>query len=313
MHEQDYGPGGCRGRGRQETKQHRVAVVGAAGFIGRHLVTELNSARVPVISITRDTPMVRDCRLTDSLLEAQVIFYLATSVNIPIAERSPERVAADHQQFAELLRLLSTTAQPRLVVLASSGAVYDPAASPPYSEDAPTRPASAYAKAKLALEEELGRYSSVLPHVVLRLANVYGPGLRTGTGYGVITHWLMAALERRSLTMFGDPRARRDYVYISDAVEAMAILAFRRSAPDQTRFNIGSGTPCSLAGLRSVVEEVVGRPLPVVPADRGHIDRRDTWLDPSRAEHQLKWRARTSLRDGIARTWRALNLSLVND
>ncbi len=303
---------------------HRLtaAVIGATGFIGRRLAPALVSGRIPVTCFTRRAPFLEADGLAPPLRTARVVYYLATTVNPAIAEHSPDRITADHELFSRLLGQLAALDCPPLVVLASSGgAVYDPDVAPPYAEDAPTRPASAYGAAKLALEEVLKQHGPGLPGVVLRLANVYGPGQRTGSGLGVIAHWLESAADGRPLTILGDPRARRDYVYVDDVVAAMVRL-YHLACPDQDggpgatpAINIGSGVPTSLEELRTLVEARTGcRRLAVEHAGARKFDRRDVWLDTTYAAQVLKWRSQTALPDGISRTWRALRApSQAND
>jgi UDP-glucose 4-epimerase len=299
-----HGPGG----------RPAVAVVGASGFIGARLTAALATGGTEVIRFTREAafpgsgagwpaPSGHGGRRA-----VPVVFYLATSINPAIAQRSPGLARADHDNFCRALDLMERLDQPPVVVLSSSGGtVYDTRQPPPHAESMPTRPASVYGTAKLALEAELGRRR--LPAVVLRLANVYGPGQRTGTRTGVIAHWLAAAAAGQPLTIFGDPRARRDYVYVDDVVEAMIAVYDRVRADPAARIgglpvmNIGSGVPTSLAQLTSLIQDIAGRPLLIHQTGPRDCDRRDSWLDTRAAARLLGWRARTRLADGLACTW----------
>lgn len=288
-----------------------AAVVGASGFIGSRLAAVLTTAGIPVRCFSRAVPFTVNGDRRRQRPPFQVVFYLATSIGPANAEHSADLVAADHERFCQALDELERLDQPPLVVLASSGGkVYDTSRPPPYSEQSPTWSAFAYGAAKLALESELARRG--LPRAVLRLANVYGPGQRTGTGQGVVAHWLAAAASGQPLILFGDPQARRDYVYVDDVVAAMTGIYDRVRRDPGARsqglptLNIGSGTPTSLARLLRLIESVTGRRLEVHRVAAREIDRQDAWLDTTAAARLLGWQARTRLATGLTRTWQSI-------
>ncbi|GLW63951.1 UDP-glucose 4-epimerase [Actinomadura rubrobrunea] len=293
------------------TDTEPVAVVGAGGFIGTALMETLTAAGVPAMPLTRSTPAVVDGRPAPGLRAARVIFYLASSINPALAELHPERVAADHAAFTALLAALRRAgSRPALVLASSAGAVYSPDRPPPYRETDPVGPTTAYGRAKVELERALFDARDAVRPVAVRIANAYGPRQRTGTMQGVIGHWLEAAAAGLPLRLYGRPQNRRDYVYVDDVAEALLLTRrFVLRAPETQApevFNIGSGVPVSLAALARMVSATVGRELPVerLP-DRG-FDRRDVWFDVRRADEVLGWRPRTSLRDGLRRTWQRL-------
>ncbi|GAA1774878.1 NAD-dependent epimerase/dehydratase family protein [Actinomadura chokoriensis] len=285
-----------------------MAVVGAGGFIGARLTRALTLAGVPTAPVTRATPAVAGGLPAPALRTARTIFYLASTVNPALAERHPERVAADHAAFTGLLAALRRAGdRPALILAGSAGAVYAPDTAPPYGEDAPLGPATAYGRSKAGLERALfGARDAVRP-IVVRIANAYGPGQRTGTMQGVVGHWLEAAAAGRPLRLYGPPEARRDYVFVDDVVEAFLHarhLVHRRpegGAPEV--FNVGSGVPVSLGELVGLVAAAIGREPRVERLPARGFDRRDVWFDVRRAREVLGWRPRTPLPDGLRRTW----------
>jgi len=284
-----------------------MAVVGAAGFLGRALVDGLRRAALPVCSYTRSAPFLDgDGAARPGLASARTVYWLATQINPQIAEQQPEKVAEDLAAFEQFLRTVSTLVVPPTVVLLSSGGtVYDPDVPPPYAETAPTRPGSAYGSAKLALEEQLaarapGRF------VTLRVSNAYGPGQPVASGQGVIAHWLRAARRGEDMRLFGAPETIRDYVYVDDVARAMrAVDAVPGPLPPV--LNIGSGRPTTLQELAETVLAVVQDPaVQLVVEGRRSFDVPRTWLDISLAASVLGWSPQTPLTDGIAAAWAAV-------
>lgn len=291
-----------------------AAVIGADGFIGATLTSALAAHSIPFERIIRSTPIFRDDSLISSLRLARVIFYLATSVNPALAERYPDRVAADHDLFGALIAALRASGHRPVVVLASTaGAMYDENVRPPYSERDPVRPTSVYGRAKLQMENTLFGARDAVEPIVLRIASAYGPGQRTGTGQGVIGHWLEAAAVGKPLQVFGNQSVRRDYVHVADVADAF-IRVYYSVGSNSSRLpavlNLASGCPVSLAELLEIVRGVVGTGIAVERVPGRSFDRGDVWFDVSLISGALGWRPRISLEEGVRGTWRTLRLKL---
>jgi len=286
-----------------------VAVIGAAGFIGRPLVEGLRAAGMPVACFTRDTPLRRpNGDLAPELSVASAIFFVATSITPTSAETRPDLVATDLRVFADLLSgLLAAPSPPTVILTSSGGTVYDLDTPPPYRESSPVRPGSAYSRLKLDLEQVLLSHAGVVRPLVVRLANVYGPGQPESAG--VVANWLASAARGMPIRMLGHRENSRDYLYIDDAVDAL-IRSHRCCSGDRGAgpavLNIGSGTPVKLGELAEIVSSVVGLPLEVAQSPGRSFDRPAYWLDCGLAEKALGWRATTSLPTGVARAWHAV-------
>lgn len=281
-----------------------VAVVGAAGFLGRALVEALRRSAREVSTYTRSVPFLGpDGAAAPGLVSARTVFWLATQINPQIAEQQPQKVAEDRAAFDAFLHAVrGLPAPPAVVLLSSGGTVYDPDTAPPYAETAPTRPLSAYGSAKLALESSLA--AAALPRsVTLRVSNAYGPGQPVASGQGVIAHWLRAARRGEDIRLFGDPHTTRDYLFVDDIVAAM-VAVDDCGGPLPPVLNVGSGHPTTLRKLAETVLTVVEDPaLRLVVEPRRSFDVPRTWLDVSLADSVLDWRPSTPLVDGIAAAW----------
>lgn len=284
-----------------------VSVIGSRGFIGRHLTRRLVAGGVPVEQFHRQRPFHDGDRLAAPLMRSDVVYYMASRINPAVAEADPDRVAQDHRAFCTLTEGLRETGHRPVVVVASSGGtVYDPDLEPPYSERSPTRTTSAYGAARLHQELELASSSTWTTPVILRLANVYGPGQRTSGGYGVIGHWLDAIDRGEPLRMLGDGSSRRDYVHVQDVVSAMVAIreraALLRATRAPTTLNIGSGGATSLSDLHHLLETSLDRRIPVEHTAARAFDRPKVWLDVGRAGEALGWQPTHDIADGIADT-----------
>jgi UDP-glucose 4-epimerase len=131
----------------------------------------------------------------------------------------------------------------------------------------------------------------------LRMSNVYGPRQNPHGEAGVVAIFCAAAAERRPVTVFGDGRQTRDFVFVEDVVEAFLLGA---ASGAQGAINIATGRETSLSSLVAALglEQVDG------PSRLGEISRSS--LDPALAAERLGWRARTALGHGLERTLSAL-------
>lgn len=282
----------------------KIAVVGAAGFIGRSVVTALKQAERPYVAFTRSTPLIAGGSLSGDAEGISAVIWLASSINPLVAESNPELVASDLRVLQETsARLRDEAPDARFVLVSSGGSVYGDQRQPPYRETDPTAPASAYGAAKLAMEHIVLETSP--DAVVLRIANAYGPGQPIAPGQGVIAHWMRAIRRNEPVRVFGDTRTTRDYVFANDVAEGL-ISACDAPAPSAI-VNIGSGAPTSLADLLHLILRVVDRDRVMVEYVSARMfDVSASYLDITSARETLTWKPTTNLMDGLSRTWQSV-------
>jgi len=276
-----------------------VAVIGSNGFIGRALVGALRAAENSVVEFPATRPFLRsDGSPRDELAGASAVVYLASRINPAIAERDPVAAAAHVSTLRQLTRALRGSGK-RLIYPSSGGTVYDADGEPPYAETSPLKPIGRFGATKVEVERILSEARDI-ESVAMRISNAYGPGQRTGTGLGVIAHWLAAAADGEPLRMFGAPETTRDFIYIDDVCAAFLDVISNDAPPSIA--NIGSGAPTTLAELAEIIIDVVDGVELVLEPDRG-FDVARSWLDISLAKQTLGWEPSTELREGITRTW----------
>ena len=135
----------------------------------------------------------------------------------------------------------------RRFVFASSYWVYGARNDPPYREEMPVAPDELYGFTKAVSEMELE--GSGLDYTILRFANLFGQG--TGRGREeVVFHFITNALRRTPLFIDGDGLQELDFLGVRDAARALALLTDDPRASRRV-FNIGSGSPVSIAELAS--------------------------------------------------------------
>jgi UDP-glucose 4-epimerase len=178
----------------------------------------------------------------------------------------------------------------------------------PVSEDATCRPLSPYGVDKLASEHMLRAYASThgLASTPLRFFNVYGPRQDPSSPYsGVISIFADRALAGRGITIFGDGRQTRDFVYVGDVARAIVTAALRDDG-DGTPVNVGTGTEITVRQLAELMVELAGADVAIThaPARPGEIVRSRAQVD--RLATLLDVRAEVALRDGLTATLASL-------
>jgi len=190
----------------------------------------------------------------------------------------------------------------RKVVYASTGgALYGEGRQLPATEDHPVNPESPYGASKHTVEHylHLWRLLHGLDYTVLRYPNVYGPRQNPHGEAGVNAIFIGLMLEGRRPRIFGDGTAVRDYLFVTDVVDAN-VLALERGSGEIV--NLGTGVGTSVNDIVRELQDIIGfREAAIHDAPRpGEIQR--IYLDASRARRVLGWEPRVEFAEGLRRT-----------
>ena len=300
----------------------RVVVVGATGFIGSNVASSLLRRGDDVIAFSRKSARaealgragveVVEGDLSDletvsrlNLGGVDVLIHCASTTTPRKSISDPEADEMDVASSAEIFDRAIDAGVGKIVFSSSGGTVYGNPTVLPVKEDQPTNPLIPYARTKVRIESNLTERcsrSGTTP-VILRYGNPYGPNQYPMRGTGVVTAWLEAARDKSTIHVFGHPHTARDFVFISDAVEAMVSSIDNDKASGT--YNIGTGNATSLETLLETVERVVGTRLDSVrepPRPSDSISK--IALDSTRARDHRGWKPRTNLEEGMSATWR---------
>jgi nucleoside-diphosphate-sugar epimerase len=184
---------------------------------------------------------------------------------------------------------------------------YGRVAALPVPEDVPMRPTNPYGIHKLAAElHHLHAFHIYgTRSTVLRLTIPFGANATPTTrDFGIANRFIQLAVEDGELPIYGDGAQVRDYVYVDDAVAALA-LAGATTASDGAVYNVGGGAGIALADFARLAVECAGagrlRFLPW-PELALKVETGDFVADVSHIRAALGWRPAVSLREGVQRT-----------
>jgi UDP-glucose 4-epimerase len=189
----------------------------------------------------------------------------------------------------------------RKLVFASTGGALMGNATPPVDERTLPWPISPYGASKLCGEAYCHAFAGSfgLPVVALRFANVYGP--LSDHKKGVVTNFIRHALRREPITIYGDGRATRDFLYVDDLCEGIC-AAVEAPLSDEV-LHLASGEETSIGELAQLILEQTGStdvPIRYEEPRRGEVER--TFARPDRAASALEFAPAHSLRDGLQKT-----------
>jgi GDP-4-dehydro-6-deoxy-D-mannose reductase len=241
----------------------RALVVGAAGFLGRHLSDMLASQGWIILGAGRGEPPAGwrydwvpcDLNSTPGVLEAvraadaHVIFHAAGAALDDFDQLLAVHVAGT----ARLLDAVRATGRPARVILAGSAAEYGSvtAGDLPVQETLPARPVSRYGIAKAA--QTLVALCPGSEALVARVFNVCGPDEPRSLVCGAFAAQI-AVLERTGrggVIDVGDLSANRDFVDVRDAARALIALAEQGAAGEA--YNVCSGTATPISKVLSLL------------------------------------------------------------
>jgi UDP-glucose 4-epimerase len=300
-----------------------VLITGGAGFIGSHIaeaylgagwsVTCLDDlSRGKEEQVPAGARFVKaDVRSKDAFTAVadgkfDVVVHQAAQIDVRVSVDEPALDASINLVgFANILAGV-TAGQVRRVVFASSGGVvYGDPATLPTPEPTANLPISPYGVSKLAGEHYLRVLGQLhgFEGVALRYSNVYGPRQDPKSEAGVVSIFVSRMLDNRPVTVFGDGKQTRDYVFVRDVARANllagSVVVSRGDRLDVPAFNIGTGRETSVNDLAQHVGHAIGR-TPVIeyaPPRAGELFR--SCLDVSKAARELQWQPEVTFDEGM--------------
>jgi UDP-glucose 4-epimerase len=297
----------------------KVLVTGGAGFIGSHVVDAYLAAGHEVLVVDnlctgkRENlnPKARFHELdildpkTAELIRAEGPDVL----NHHAAQMDVRRSVADslfdaRTNILGTITLLEAARQAgvrKVLFVSSGGAAYGEQETFPAPETHPTWPVSPYGVSKRSGELycHFFQVEYRMPFVAFRYANVYGPRQDPHGEAGVVAIFSGRMLRGEPVTVNGDGKQTRDYVYVGD-VARMSLLALERDATGPV--NIGTGRETDVNELAATLLEVSGSRSEVRHGPAKGGEQRRSVVDIRRAAEVFGWRPEVSLRDGLART-----------
>ncbi len=297
-----------------------ILITGGAGFIGSHILQRFskencqitvldnlhsgNKANIPegVNFIEMD---ICDERIIDvferNKFEAVVHLAAQTMVNASI----DDPIYDSDNNIRGTINILEACRKTgvRRIVFSSTAAVYGDVNAVPVLEDFTTDPLSFYGLSKLTVEKYLKLYQKLygLEYVILRYANVYGERQGDGGEGGVISIFMKLLAQNKALTIHGDGKQSRDFVYAGEIANANW-LALNTENINEI-YNISTQTETSINELVETLETISGKKFAITYGVPRQGDILRSVLSNDKAREKIGYKVETSLVEGLRRTY----------
>jgi UDP-glucose 4-epimerase len=283
-----------------------IIVTGSRGRLATCFIKVLKEQRHEVLAFSRTSGdsylKLDDLFVSDLLYRCSTIIHTAWS-SVPLT--SEQLVGIEWENEMPLLfKLLKGTVsrdgttKTHFIFFSSGGTVYGNAGSKPSSEDDPLRPISWHGFAKIAAEQVIMEFSrrTGLRSTILRISNPYGFPVSSTRPQGIIPYLIEAARNKSVFSIWGDGRAKKDYLHQSDFVSAL--LKIVQQEPTGV-YNLASGISHDVLEIIGIIEEFTGRRIVTQNTPTFAWDVVNSRLDISKLSRDTGWRPKIDLKPGI--------------
>ncbi|MFC1554820.1 NAD-dependent epimerase/dehydratase family protein [candidate division KSB1 bacterium] len=296
----------------------RVLVTGGAGFIGSHIVDALiaNGDTVDVIdnlstgfkrNVNKEAGFYQLCfddPETEDILKNgyDIIIHQAAQIDL---RKSIEDPSVDLQNdvvaTVKLIKRAVENNVKHFLFASSGGAIYGEQDYFPADENHKINPSSPYGLNKWIIERYLNYFCEQygLKYTALRYANVYGPRQNHLSEAGVVSIFANYLLEDRECIINGSGEQTRDFVFVSDVVEAN-LAAIQKGYHGE--INIGTGEEVSVNQVFNTIKDLTGSDQIEKHGPEKKGEQFRSVLSFEKAKKELNWQPVISFNEGIKRT-----------
>lgn len=306
-------------------KNANVLVTGGLGFIGSNLVEKLVAleAKVTILDdcstgnkfnikgveshvVLLEKNFVDLSLLTNEINASDFVFHLAGETDhVKWRENPLPYIENNVKGMLFLLEAWRKSSNKPKIINAGTRGEYGPQKKLPVNENALANPLGLYELSKLQSAQLLELYYKAfnLEYCHARLTNIYGPRARMNTSSSGVMNWFIRlAMDNKKIPLFGSGLVKRDFLYVSDCVDALLALADSNAIGI---FNVGNPKPTRLkdaVGKIILAAKKGGIKLVEYTPERKAQEPGDFYPDITKITNAVDWKPLVDLEQGLSRT-----------
>lgn len=311
---------------KKNSNPKKALVTGASGKIGINLVRKLILEGVQVYALSSNNSFIQmpgvtflshtwGKPITFPLPEVDVIFHLASQTSAYAARQNVDQdIRSNLLTTVSILNAISHLDTEPLFIFAGSMTEYGMSFLPKIDETEKLSPRTFYETSKICSQlyiEQYARENIISKCITLRLSNVYGGMSKSRElDRGFIDKSIDKAISGAPLLLYGNGKYVRDYIHISDVVEAFHSTFKKSENLPFDAYNIGTGVGTSILSclqlISSFATSITGKETSIIlkdfPKDSYDIEKRDSVTDSSSFSKATGWKPEVLLENGIKNT-----------
>ena len=284
----------------------QVLVTGGSGFIGSHVVDKLVEHDIEVRVFDKLKPrqenvewfkgdLLNEKEVLEACRDVDVVYHLAAVADVGVAISHPERCLMINEVGTINLLRSAVAREVEQVILASSTWVYGEAEGIVDESASIPMPGHIYTKTKVGQEHLVYSWHKHygLPYTILRYGIPYGPRMRSNM---VISIFMRKAMKREPLTIFGDGKQGRCFIYVEDLAEGN-VAALKGTRKNEI-FNIAGKKFVTLNQVVNNLKQIFGELNVKHEAIRPN-DFKGAVVSIEKAKKLLGWEPKTQFQVGL--------------
>ena len=298
-----------------------VAIIGANGFIGNHLIEFLLENKKFNISLFGKSEentfypdlnyskidLMNSQRIINQFKEIDIIYYLA-SASIPASSWGNPMFEIENNliPFINFLNNISLLNVKKIVFTSSAGTIYG-SSDVELNEDSNKKPFSPHGINKISMEYYLNYYEVKhnLKHDIFRVSNIYGEGQNISKGLGIVNTFLEKIITDKEIFVFGNGEIIRNYIYVKDVAKALAFSCVSNMS-ESSIYNLASDDSLSINEIIAQIKKITKEEFIINYKESRGSDNPKILLDNSKLKNDFNELKFTPISEGIMSTY--LNL-----
>ena len=310
-------------------RNKRIAVSGASGFIGSSLLNELSKHSKTVFGLSRKKIKIKKLKIIKINLNKEndlikvvkkfdIIFHFAADTKLTRAENKPQQnFISNVKPIINLIKYSTKLKKKIKIIFASTGTVYGLNKKKIVSEKDIPSPITVYDENKLLVEKilEANTKFNLIDSVSLRIQSVYGKSIfeTKDRTRGILNKIIKKSLNGKSITAYGGGNYYRNYIHISDLINAFLTAGVNKKINGMV-LNIGSSKTLKFIDVCKIIKNEIfkfnNKKIKILsskwPKNNNLINKRKYVLNCNKFKKLTRWNEKIKIKDGIRSTIKLL-------